>query len=303
MSLSTKPQVTIGMPVYNGAEYIEQTLARLLQQTHPNFTVMISDNASTDQTWEIVQRWAQRDKRIALHRQKTNIGALNNFRYLLEQADTEYFMWHADDDWVESNYLEALLEVFAGEPACALACPFGIRVAPDGSPIHREAFPALTSKSRSGRIRTLLNKPEGMWIYGLFRTRALRQAWRIAEEYGDRWAFDAVLLLDFILNDQIRGTDRTTFFYRINYASLQSYRPAGHLRMIKFMLRYWGFHLRLWRTSRLSTSEKLLCLPWLINHSIVSLFEHPFKRFFKQPVKKLVTTTLIKPARMLTGRK
>ncbi len=83
------PRVTIGMPIYNSMKFVERALGALVEQTYGNFTLLISDNASTDGTWELLQPWAQRDERIVLHRQETNIGARENFRYLLDLAETD----------------------------------------------------------------------------------------------------------------------------------------------------------------------------------------------------------------------
>lgn len=203
------------MAVYNGADFIEHSLGAVLRQTYTNFTVVVSDNASTDGTWEILQTLAAADPRIVVHRQDTKNGLTRNFRFVLDQAETTRFMWHEGDDWIAPNYLEELLSVYAADPGCVLACPFGARVDHEGTILHREAFSPLAVRSRLGRIRALLTHPEGAWIYGLFSTQALRSTWAIAEEFKYLWASDAVALLHLILNDQIRGTDRTVFFFTI----------------------------------------------------------------------------------------
>jgi glycosyltransferase involved in cell wall biosynthesis len=69
-----QPQITVGMPVYNERKYITETLDSLLSQTYENFEVVISDNNSQDGTYEILQQYAKKDKRIKLFRQPKNIG-------------------------------------------------------------------------------------------------------------------------------------------------------------------------------------------------------------------------------------
>src|SRR5690606_1400221 len=65
---SPPPRVTVAMPVYNGADYIERALDSLLAQDFEDFELIISDNGSTDGTDEIARRYAERDPRISYHR-------------------------------------------------------------------------------------------------------------------------------------------------------------------------------------------------------------------------------------------
>lgn len=101
--------ITIGMPVYNGSQYIREALDSLLTQTFTDFELIISDNASTDTTQSICEEYARRDPRIRYLRQTENKGALANFQFVLEQAQGEFFMWAAADDlwdkrWIETVY-------------------------------------------------------------------------------------------------------------------------------------------------------------------------------------------------------
>lgn len=73
---STEPLLTVGMPVYNGALSLAFALDCLLAQTYKNFQIIISDNASTDETREICELYQEKDKRISYHRQEKNMGAL-----------------------------------------------------------------------------------------------------------------------------------------------------------------------------------------------------------------------------------
>ncbi len=100
--------VTIGMPVYNGAKYIREALDSLLAQTFTDFELIISDNASTDDTQAICEEYALRDNRIRYVRQGENQGALANFQFVLDQARGKYFMWSAADDRWDKNWVEAI---------------------------------------------------------------------------------------------------------------------------------------------------------------------------------------------------
>ena len=99
------PRVSIGMPVFNGEPFIRKALDSLLAQTHTDFELIISDNASTDATAEICKEYAEKDGRIRYIRQPKNMEALSNFNFVLDQARSEYFMWAAADDIWHKNFL------------------------------------------------------------------------------------------------------------------------------------------------------------------------------------------------------
>ncbi len=103
------PVVSIGMPVYNGEKYIREALDSLLAQTFVNFELIISDNASTDATEKICQMYAAKDPRIRFARQPENRGALANFKFVLDEARGEYFMWAAADDIWDSLWISGML--------------------------------------------------------------------------------------------------------------------------------------------------------------------------------------------------
>ncbi len=104
------PVVSIGMPVYNGEKYIREALDTLLSQSHTDFELIISDNASTDGTGSICQQYAMQDSRIRYVRQSVNLGALANFTFVLDKAQGERFMWAAADDKWDPNWISEMLK-------------------------------------------------------------------------------------------------------------------------------------------------------------------------------------------------
>jgi glycosyltransferase involved in cell wall biosynthesis len=86
------------MPVYNSEQLIRQALDSMLGQTYEDPEVIISDNASTDNTGTICLEYAARDQRVQHHRNPIDLGLLPNFRRVFELALGDYFMWAAADD-------------------------------------------------------------------------------------------------------------------------------------------------------------------------------------------------------------
>ncbi|MCW0506283.1 glycosyltransferase family 2 protein [Aeromonas piscicola] len=100
-----KPKVTIGVPVYNGEKIIRQCLDAMLEQTFTDFELIISDNASNDKTEQICREYESRDKRVTYIKHPENMGTAFNFKFLMEKAIGEYFMWAAVDDTRSPDFL------------------------------------------------------------------------------------------------------------------------------------------------------------------------------------------------------
>ncbi|GIH91026.1 glycosyltransferase family 2 protein [Planobispora siamensis] len=110
---STDTLVSIGLPVYNGADRMEGVVRSVLEQDHENLELVISDNASTDHTEELCRELARRDSRVVYHRQRENIGATNNFIYVGDVARGAYLRWAGDDDRLEPSCISRSLRPFA----------------------------------------------------------------------------------------------------------------------------------------------------------------------------------------------
>lgn len=174
--------VTIGMPVYNGAANIERAIRSLLQQTHTDFKLLVSDNGSSDSTAEIVLRLQQEDSRIEFFQQKSNLGAAPNFRYVLDHsAHSEYFMWAAHDDRWSPEFIETLVSDLDSDPTFGVAA-CGYMTVSDGMPFwqfHEPKNPLYSIQLVSADERVVeFSKPKATThkdnlVYGLWRRKAL----------------------------------------------------------------------------------------------------------------------------------
>ncbi|MEJ3747169.1 glycosyltransferase family 2 protein [Actinomycetes bacterium KLBMP 9797] len=116
------PTLSIGMPVYNGAKYLEYTLERLRRQDFDgDVEVLVSDNASTDATPEIIKDFAAGDPRIRYVRQDVNLGPADNFNYVFQHTTGEYFTWLASDDLFEPHFHQRMVDLLRGRPDAAAA--------------------------------------------------------------------------------------------------------------------------------------------------------------------------------------
>ncbi len=115
------PTVTLGVPVYNGENYLRQMLDSLLGQTFSDFEIVVSDNGSTDATPAILAEFAERDQRVQVYTAVTNRGAGWNFNRVLELATGRFFKWQAHDDVLQPTYLQRCVEILEREPGVVLA--------------------------------------------------------------------------------------------------------------------------------------------------------------------------------------
>lgn len=172
------PLITVGMPVYNGARTLHHALNSILAQSYSNFEIVISDNASTDDTPEIISEYAALDHRIRPYWNSTNLGARANYNRVLELARGTYFKWAAHDDWIASDYLERCVEELQGCPEVVLCYSAMCRVDAQGD-TRRLVVPANVL-ARSGSVARRVH--DVLWhvpyhpIFGVFRTKALRSA-------------------------------------------------------------------------------------------------------------------------------
>lgn len=129
-------KVAIGIPVYNGANYLAAAIESVLQQTYSDFDLVISDNASTDATEDICRAYARRDHRIRYVRQPRNLGAAGNHNVLVRMTDNPYFKWAAHDDLIAPGFLAACVQALDADPAVVVASPASMLIDEKGLPLR-----------------------------------------------------------------------------------------------------------------------------------------------------------------------
>ncbi len=99
-------KIDILLATYNGEKYIKEQIDSILNQTYADFNLIISDDASTDDTVKLLEEYANKDKRIILYKQEKNIGSTNNFEFLLTKVENNYYMLSDQDDVWEKEKVE-----------------------------------------------------------------------------------------------------------------------------------------------------------------------------------------------------
>ncbi len=115
------PRLSIGLPVYNGEQFLRSAIESLLAQTFTDFELIISDNCSTDSTPAICQEFAARDARVHYHVNDTNIGAAGNFNSVVGRAQGYYFVWANHDDLWKPTCFERCVEALDNDGDAVVA--------------------------------------------------------------------------------------------------------------------------------------------------------------------------------------
>jgi glycosyltransferase involved in cell wall biosynthesis len=109
------------MPIYNGEQYLAETLGSLLNQTFADFELIIADNASTDRTHDICRAYAAKDARIRYVRNENNIGVYRNCNKTFRLCSGEYFKLACADDLCHPQLLERCVGVLDADPTIVTA--------------------------------------------------------------------------------------------------------------------------------------------------------------------------------------
>jgi glycosyltransferase involved in cell wall biosynthesis len=197
MSHNSKPRLSIGVPVRNGARFLQKTLDSLLTQSCSEFELMISDNASTDQTEAICRVYAARDRRIRYYRSSEDLGVAHNYNHLFQQARGEYFKWAAADDLYEPDYVGRCLDVLECDPTVVLAYAKARFIDETDSPIEM-SDPGFDLRSEATRERLRYVIYASHWvnaIFGLIRAEALAKTRLLPSYPGGDYALLGELTL------------------------------------------------------------------------------------------------------------
>ena len=114
------PAISVGLPVYNGERFLRYALESILGQSFSDIELIISDNASTDETENICKEFAIRDPRIRYVRQSENIGAMRNWNYVARQARGKYFKWSSASDYCAPDMLASCFAAMEADQSVIL---------------------------------------------------------------------------------------------------------------------------------------------------------------------------------------
>lgn len=182
------PLLTVGVPVYNGARFLQRTLQALRVQDLDDIEVVVSDNGSVDETPRIIERFVQEDPRFISLRSDVNHGVPWNYNRVLASARAPFFMWNASDDVVRPEHLVRCREALLAHPEASIAFSRVALMDVDDQPVGEMDDVGLDFLSRtpSERVELFLRRRayQAIGFGGVIRTAALREMGGLPPFYG-----------------------------------------------------------------------------------------------------------------------
>ena len=180
MNNSITKKVSIGIPTYNRFDSLVRSVDSILVQTYTNIEIIISDNASPQSIQSKLKDYYGNDDRIKIFYQKENMGAFNNFKFVLEQSSGDYFMWAADDDYRLPWYIEHCVFLLEKYPIAAATTETEYTIRGQGQPNLRELnqFYSYKEESTFKRLLKTIIYNNGNLVYALFKKEYLLEMGR-----------------------------------------------------------------------------------------------------------------------------
>ncbi|MCB1185223.1 glycosyltransferase family 2 protein [bacterium] len=226
------PIVSIGLPVYNGENYLREALASLVGQTRDGvpfaeLEIVISDNCSTDATEAICREFAAADPRIRYFRQEANIGAGPNYNFVFHESRGRYFKWAAHDDYMDPAAMDVCARALDDDPGAVLCYPRLVDVDADGGFIEEHVRGEDGLGEGPDRFFQVIQIGHNCAeVFGLTRRDVLTRTGLI-RDYTDS---DRTLLGELALHGRLRPVTGARFYRRVHEGKSDRVYASYHER-------------------------------------------------------------------------
>lgn len=172
---SKNPRVSIGIPIYHGEIYLEETLQCLLNQSYRDFEIIITDNDPGEEVQRIAETYADKYSFIRYIIHPKNQGAFKNWNSIIPLAKGEYFIYAGAHDLLSENALERMVDTLDRFPSVVLAYAPTQFISSDGTPFDKHI--GLLETTGASLVQRYI---QVMWgnqepLYGLMRIDCIRR--------------------------------------------------------------------------------------------------------------------------------
>lgn len=246
--MSNFPLISIGVPLYNSDKTVRRAIDSLLTQTYENIEVIISDNGSSDDTPAICKEYELRESRVKFFQQATNLGPTKNFDFVLRQAEGEYFMWAAGDDFRTNDFIKVNYEFLKNNlDSVASTSP---NIFENQQPFLSNLVTISLDINRQERFKTFFTHralSHGLF-YSLIRTETIKSCPFIHELF---FGWDWAIILYLANLGDIHRTDQGLTTFGVHGASMQSDVYSFHgISGIQKLMPFYKFNGKVFQTIR-----------------------------------------------------
>lgn len=273
-----QPMVSIGMPVYNRPDGLRRALACLTGQTYHTIEIIISDNCSPDGAVKaVVDEFMHHDSRIRYYRQSPSLGIAGNFKFVLQQAKGDYFMWAADDDEWDENFIRQCMSHLMEDSVVSVMPNFTTLYRYSGKRVKGK-MPALTADaSTAENALAFLDCMTPSLFYGLHKRRHI--TFFLQENFFD--FYDCYFILRLLLQGEIRIIAASLYTAGVDAPDYQL-KPAKKYRFTTLKYSSFFYHsVKSVASSSLRAIDKLGVGLKLMRVVISMFLFHECKRVFK----------------------
>jgi len=287
------PLVTVGIPTYNRVIGLERTLQCIIDQTYANLEIIISDNCSTDPSVVVLlEKYAALDKRVTFYVQEKNLTIIPNFQFLLDKAAGEYFMWAADDDYWEANFIEVCVNGMKANAGVVLCMPDLKIVDTDGNAKQSKLDRGFMQDNLYARnFNFVKSTGENKYFFcGLYRTALIKDI-----PFNNDWGGDHMFIFETLSKGKLlylKGLSNFYYYRGGNSGDMEKVRKAFNIKsrfyffegyFLKYFTYQFSFkHLNIFQKTGLffTNALALICNEDFILYYI----------FIKKPLKRLFHT-------------
>ena len=230
--------VSVGIPVYNGEDYLMQAVNSVINQNYDNYEIIIIDNASKDKTFKIMQKI--KNKKVRIYKNKKNIGSINNFNLCIEKAKKEFFMLLPHDDFLLPNFLNDFSQAMKDNRADFIYSSFNI-INENNEIIKKKKYYEENKKFTLKEFLIEISINPFPTQIGFFKTSILRQVGGYKKNYGP--FCDAVLVLEYL-----KKSKRNIIYLSNSLFCHRSHKEQGQNAFtnfdLKILSKHWGQKLQ-----------------------------------------------------------
>jgi glycosyltransferase involved in cell wall biosynthesis len=294
-----KPQVSIGLPVFNGEKYLKTAIDSILAQTFTDFELIISDNASTDSTEGICRDYSNKDSRIRYYRNPKNIGGTNNINQTFRLSQGQYFQTIGHDDILAPEFIKKCVEVLDNDPAIVLCYSIIIQIDEKGNQTRILDQSKVMEENLFNRFLYLHSHQHECEVFCAMVRRDILAKTEFRYNYADG---DRILICEWGLNGSFYVIPEPLFYKRIHkgssveaylnpYDRVKWFNPNKSRKNSLFLI-HWSRLVHLFiifSRSKLTLNQRLFFYKWWIENYILP------SPSWKLLVKELLWTARIIP--------